>query len=98
MSIGTGSGTTEVDPAPETPRRASMKWKLTLFGLIGMYVLLAAYGLIANFGGIGATSPAAATSAASGPSPAPGMALAGEVAGWVSGGTVPGMFIPGIEE
>jgi hypothetical protein len=74
VSIGTGPGTAEPDPAPEKPRRASTKWKLTLFGLIGVYVLLAAYGLVANAGGIKGTFAAASTSAKA-PSPTPGTTL-----------------------
>lgn len=75
MSIGTGPGAAEPDPAPTEPQRASNKWKLTLVGLIVIYILLAVYSLIANAGGIKATVSAAATSAGA-PSSAPSFALA----------------------
>lgn len=91
MSIGTGPGAAEPGPAPEKPQRASTKWKLTLAGLIGVYVPLAAYGLIANAGGITATF-AAATSAKA-PSPAPGMALS-PASPSASGHTVAGPASP----
>ena len=67
MSIGMERSVTELEPEPERPSRGRRKWKFTLLGLIGVFVVLAAYDLVSVSGQVGTAGSArtAATPAAS---------------------------------
>lgn len=71
MSIDTGCGVADPDLAPGGPPRPGKKWKLTLVGLIGSYVVLGGYSLVTNVGEIGGSAPSQAATATAAPS-APG--------------------------
>jgi hypothetical protein len=69
VSIGVGHSATEPKSEPEKPRRrGGAKWKFTLLGLIGVFVVLAAYDLVSVSGQVGSTSvaPKSSTVAAAG--------------------------------
>jgi hypothetical protein len=52
---------TEPESEPERPPRARRKWKFTLLGLIGVFVVLAAYDLVSVSGQVGTAGSARAS-------------------------------------
>jgi hypothetical protein len=71
MSVGMEHSATEPKLEPEKPRRrAGTKWKFTLLGLIGVFVVLAAYDLVSVSGQVGSTSVAPKSSTVAAGTPA----------------------------
>ena len=75
MSIGMERSVTELEPEPERPSRGRRKWKFTLLGLIGVFVVLAAYDLVSVSGQVGTAGSARASA-----TPAASHAPAGDAA------------------
>ena len=61
MSIGMERSVTEPNSEPEKPSRVGRKWKFTLLGLIGVFVVLAAYDLVSVSGQVGSAGSARAS-------------------------------------
>jgi hypothetical protein len=85
VSVGMERSVTELESGPERPSRGRRKWKFTLLGLIGVFVVLAAYDLVSvsvsgqvSTGGsaraagtpTASHAPAGAAAASAAPSPA----------------------------
>jgi hypothetical protein len=67
VGISAGHPPTRPDPVhePGEPQRLSTRWKLVVFGLVGVFIALAAYGVFSVSRGLGSTGVAPVTSAAS---------------------------------
>jgi hypothetical protein len=61
VGIGMGRSVTEPQSAQGKPPRGGRKWKFTLLGLVGVFVVLAAYDLVSVSGQVGTAGTARAS-------------------------------------